>query len=97
MKTPNTFGYSIVSVSFCFVAMLISFIVDVLPVSAQEKKPTLGNVRELEQQQKQLAQRFGKLEELFIRMGELEAVWLRWRERPLADIADKTRRNLDGN
>jgi len=43
------------------------------PVSAQEKKPTADRVKELEQQQKQLAQRFGKLEELFIRMSELEA------------------------
>jgi hypothetical protein len=38
-----------------------------------EKKPTPQSVRDLEQQQKQLAQRFGKLEELFIRMSELEA------------------------
>ena len=42
-------------------------------VAAQEKKSNAENVKELELQQKQLATRFGKLEELFIRMSELEA------------------------
>jgi hypothetical protein len=40
---------------------------------SQERKPTPEGVKDLELQQKQLAQRFGKLEELFIRMSELEA------------------------
>ncbi|MFY8199693.1 MAG: hypothetical protein ACOVLE_03425, partial [Pirellula staleyi] len=43
------------------------------PLASQENKPTTENVRELEQQQKQLARRFGQLEELLIRMSELEA------------------------
>ena len=42
-------------------------------LASQENKPTTENVRELEQQQKQLARRFGQLEELLIRMSELEA------------------------
>jgi hypothetical protein len=44
-------------------------------VTAQElePKPPIESIRELESQQKQLAIRFGKLEELFIRMSELEA------------------------
>jgi len=42
-------------------------------VLGQEKRATSEAVRELEDQQKQLAIRFSKLEELFIRMSELEA------------------------
>jgi len=57
----------------CF-GLALSWIALTAPLaSAQEKKPTVERVKELEQQQKQLAQRFGKLEELFIRMSELEA------------------------
>ncbi|HUP82434.1 MAG TPA: hypothetical protein VM260_28025, partial [Pirellula sp.] len=73
MKTPSTFVHSVISVLFCVGTMLFKISVDAHTLSAQEKKPTLGNAKELEQQQKQLAQRFGKLEELFIRMSELEA------------------------
>jgi len=81
MKTQNALWRSIVSTLLCFAALLCepSFFARSTiaqergPTIAQEKKPTIESVKELELQQKQLAQRFGKLEELFIRMSELEA------------------------
>ena len=73
MKTNNAFWLPI-SFAWLFIVALLcdtSFLAKRL--NAQDRKPTLESVKELEQQQKQLAQRFGKLEELFIRMSELEA------------------------
>ncbi len=55
------------------IAMFCSANVNVFSIWAQEKKSTPESVKDLELQQKQLAQRFGNLEELFIRMSELEA------------------------
>ena len=70
MKTPYTSATFLLSVAIAF---LVTGLIGARHSEAQEKKPTAGNVVELVQQQKQLAQRFGKLEELFIRMSELEA------------------------
>ncbi len=71
--TQNTLWFSIVSTLLCFVALLSDTSFFARSMIAQEKKPTIESVKDLELQQKQLAQRFGKLEELFIRMSELEA------------------------
>ena len=73
MKTQNALWLSIVSTLLCFAALLSDTSFCPRSTVAQEKKPTIESVKELELQQKQLAQRFGKLEELFIRMSELEA------------------------
>ncbi len=73
MKTQNAFWLSVISTLLCFAALLSDTSFLAPAVIAQEKKPTIESVKELELQQKQLAQRFGKLEELFIRMSELEA------------------------
>ena len=73
MKTQNAYWFSVVSALLFIGAVFFDISSSVRPLCAQEKKPTVERVKELEQQQKQLAQRFGKLEELFIRMSELEA------------------------
>ena len=73
MKTHNAFWCQIsFALLFIFASLCDAGVLPTL-LYAQEKKPTIESVKELEQQQKQLAQRFGKLEELFIRMSELEA------------------------
>lgn len=73
MNTPYAAQLPRPTMLICF-GLVLSWIALTAPLaSAQEKKPTVERVKELELQQKQLAQRFGKLEELFIRMSELEA------------------------
>jgi len=71
------FGWPLRVVSLSTIAIgsiaVLAIVLGGRPLEAQEKKPTTENVRELEQQQKQLARRFGQLEELLIRMSELEA------------------------
>jgi Tfp pilus assembly protein PilN len=71
------FGWPLCVLSLSTIAIgsiaVLAIVLGGRPLEAQEKKPTTENVRELEQQQKQLARRFGQLEELLIRMSELEA------------------------
>jgi hypothetical protein len=74
------FGWPLRRDSFSTIGMgaiaVFAIVLGDRPLAAQENKeskPTTESVRELEQQQKQLARRFGQLEELLIRMSELEA------------------------
>ena len=73
MKTQNARWLYTISTLLCIAALLSGISFFPRSIFAQEKKPTIESVKELELQQKQLAQRFGKLEELFIRLSELEA------------------------
>ncbi len=73
MKTRIAFRISAARALFILTLILSFSMADPSSGTAQEKKSTPESVKELELQQKQLAQRFGKLEELFIRMSELEA------------------------
>ena len=63
LKIFAVVAFALLQASFCFPTYVLG----------QEKRATSEAVRELEDQQKQLAIRFSKLEELFIRMSELEA------------------------
>ena len=66
--------WEIVFPTVWFVCISLSVWLSTLPLlQAQAPNPSKANAIELEQQQKQLALRFGKLEELFIRMSELES------------------------
>jgi hypothetical protein len=55
----------------CYALLAVLFL---SPSAWSQDTPTPDAVRELEQQQRQLAAQYAKLEELFLRMSELEAV-----------------------